>query len=126
MEDSSSAYKARNLASISLGSSLWSCCFRYSSASLTLCSYINLKTRASNIPLINSDENVDFAGNFHWNFEDVAKSIVCMLMSGPFLTGYTQVLFLDVYFGFILIQQNICIWIASLVNYYYYFFNPDN
>ncbi|XP_022144065.1 chlorophyll synthase, chloroplastic isoform X1 [Momordica charantia] len=30
------------------------------------------------------------SGNFHWNFEDVAKSIVCMLMSGPFLTGYTQ------------------------------------
>ncbi|KAG7033765.1 Chlorophyll synthase, chloroplastic, partial [Cucurbita argyrosperma subsp. argyrosperma] len=29
-------------------------------------------------------------GNFHWNFEDVAKSITCMLMSGPFLTGYTQ------------------------------------
>ncbi|XP_023543339.1 chlorophyll synthase, chloroplastic isoform X1 [Cucurbita pepo subsp. pepo] len=30
------------------------------------------------------------SGNFHWNFEDVAKSITCMLMSGPFLTGYTQ------------------------------------
>ena len=34
-----------------------------------------------------------WAGNFHWNFEDVAKSIVCMMMSGPFLTGYTQVVF---------------------------------
>lgn len=35
-------------------------------------------------------------GNFHWNPEDLAKSIVCMTMSGPFLTGYTQViLFLD-------------------------------
>lgn len=34
------------------------------------------------------------AGNFHWNLEDVAKSILCMSMSGPFLTGYTQVLFL--------------------------------
>lgn len=33
------------------------------------------------------------AGNFHWNLEDVAKSILCMSMSGPFLTGYTQVLF---------------------------------
>ncbi|KAF9596428.1 hypothetical protein IFM89_011257 [Coptis chinensis] len=32
------------------------------------------------------------SGNFHWNFEDVAKSIVCMTMSGPFLTGYTQTL----------------------------------
>ncbi|WVZ08181.1 hypothetical protein V8G54_021527 [Vigna mungo] len=32
------------------------------------------------------------SGNFHWNFEDVAKSIVCMMMSGPFLTGYTQTL----------------------------------
>lgn len=35
------------------------------------------------------------AGNFHWNLEDVAKSILCMSMSGPFLTGYTQVLFLE-------------------------------
>jgi len=33
------------------------------------------------------------AGNFDWTLEDVAKSIVCMLMSGPFLTGYTQVPF---------------------------------
>ncbi|PIN23574.1 Para-hydroxybenzoate-polyprenyl transferase [Handroanthus impetiginosus] len=30
------------------------------------------------------------SGNFHWTLEDVAKSIVCMLMSGPCLTGYTQ------------------------------------
>ncbi|KAL1321717.1 hypothetical protein AAHE18_14G147200 [Arachis hypogaea] len=30
------------------------------------------------------------SGNFHWDFEDVAKSIVCMMMSGPFLMGYTQ------------------------------------
>eukprot|EP00258_Populus_trichocarpa_P027226 XP_024443245.1 chlorophyll synthase, chloroplastic isoform X2 [Populus trichocarpa] len=30
------------------------------------------------------------SGNFDWTLEDVAKSIVCMLMSGPFLTGYTQ------------------------------------
>ncbi|XP_062095095.1 chlorophyll synthase, chloroplastic [Humulus lupulus] len=30
------------------------------------------------------------SGNFHWTLEDVAKSIVCMMMSGPFLTGYTQ------------------------------------
>ncbi|KAL6336521.1 hypothetical protein AAG906_022462 [Vitis piasezkii] len=30
--------------------------------------------------------------NFHWNLEDVAKSIVCMIMSGPCLTGYTQTL----------------------------------
>ncbi|XP_030449969.1 chlorophyll synthase, chloroplastic [Syzygium oleosum] len=30
------------------------------------------------------------SGNFHWNLEDVAKSIVCMMMSGPCLTGYTQ------------------------------------
>ncbi|KAF3448162.1 hypothetical protein FNV43_RR08873 [Rhamnella rubrinervis] len=30
------------------------------------------------------------SGNFHWTFEDVAKSVVCMMMSGPFLTGYTQ------------------------------------
>ncbi|KAI4324517.1 hypothetical protein MLD38_030001 [Melastoma candidum] len=28
--------------------------------------------------------------NFHWNLEDVAKSIVCMMMSGPCLTGYAQ------------------------------------
>ncbi|KAK9159121.1 hypothetical protein Scep_005695 [Stephania cephalantha] len=32
------------------------------------------------------------SGNFHWNVEDVAKSIVCMVMSGPCLTGYTQTL----------------------------------
>ncbi|KAF9665234.1 hypothetical protein SADUNF_Sadunf16G0101400 [Salix dunnii] len=30
------------------------------------------------------------SGNFNWTLEDVAKSVVCMLMSGPFLTGYTQ------------------------------------
>ncbi|PWZ17693.1 Chlorophyll synthase, chloroplastic [Zea mays] len=30
--------------------------------------------------------------NFHWTVEDVAKSIVCMIMSGPCLTGYTQTL----------------------------------
>ncbi|GMP85907.1 hypothetical protein CsSME_00038888 [Camellia sinensis var. sinensis] len=32
------------------------------------------------------------SGNFHWTLDDVAKSIVCMLMSGPCLTGYTQVI----------------------------------
>lgn len=32
------------------------------------------------------------SGNFHWNVEDVAKSIICMMMSGPCLTGYTQTL----------------------------------
>ncbi|CAA2971865.1 chlorophyll synthase, chloroplastic [Olea europaea subsp. europaea] len=32
------------------------------------------------------------SGNFHWTLEDVAKSIVCMLVSGPCLTGYTQTL----------------------------------
>lgn len=41
------------------------------------------------------------AGNFHWNVEDVAKSIVCMIMSGPCLTGYTQVYFWSwIYFVF--------------------------
>ncbi|KAH9310141.1 hypothetical protein KI387_038052, partial [Taxus chinensis] len=30
--------------------------------------------------------------NFHWNVEDVAKSLCCMILSGPFLTGYTQTL----------------------------------
>lgn len=30
------------------------------------------------------------SGNFQWTPEDVAKSITCMLMSGPLLTGYTQ------------------------------------
>lgn len=33
------------------------------------------------------------SGNFHWTVEDVAKSIICMIMSGPCLTGYTQVYF---------------------------------
>uniref|UniRef100_A0A0C9S2U0 Chlorophyll synthase, chloroplastic n=1 Tax=Wollemia nobilis TaxID=56998 RepID=A0A0C9S2U0_9CONI len=32
------------------------------------------------------------SGNFHWNVEDVAKSICCMILSGPLLTGYTQTL----------------------------------
>ncbi|XP_068317469.1 chlorophyll synthase, chloroplastic-like isoform X2 [Pyrus communis] len=32
------------------------------------------------------------SGNFHWTFGDVAKSIMCMCMSGPLLTGYTQTL----------------------------------
>ncbi|XP_075512476.1 chlorophyll synthase, chloroplastic-like isoform X2 [Primulina tabacum] len=32
------------------------------------------------------------SGNFNWTFEDVAKSVVCMIMSGPCLTGYTQTL----------------------------------
>lgn len=30
------------------------------------------------------------SGNFQWTLEDVAKSLTCMLMSGPLLTGYTQ------------------------------------
>ncbi|CAA2966951.1 chlorophyll synthase, chloroplastic [Olea europaea subsp. europaea] len=32
------------------------------------------------------------SGNFHWSLEDIAKSVVCMIMSGPCLTGYTQTL----------------------------------
>lgn len=32
------------------------------------------------------------SGNFHWNVEDVAKSLCCMILSGPLLTGYTQTL----------------------------------
>ncbi|KAI4328712.1 hypothetical protein L6164_021046 [Bauhinia variegata] len=32
------------------------------------------------------------SGNFHWTRDDIAKSIVCMMMSGPCLTGYTQTL----------------------------------
>jgi chlorophyll synthase len=30
------------------------------------------------------------SGKFVWNFENVAVSLACMLMSGPLLTGYTQ------------------------------------
>lgn len=30
------------------------------------------------------------SGNFTWTAENVAKSALCMLMSGPLLTGYTQ------------------------------------
>ncbi|EPS69266.1 hypothetical protein M569_05500, partial [Genlisea aurea] len=30
------------------------------------------------------------SGNFHWTLDDVAKSVLCMIMSGPCLTGYTQ------------------------------------
>lgn len=31
------------------------------------------------------------SGAFTWTPENVAKSALCMLMSGPLLTGYTQV-----------------------------------
>lgn len=37
-------------------------------------------------------------GNFQWNIEDVAKAITCMIMSGPCLTGYTQVSFTSLTF----------------------------
>eukprot|EP00270_Netrium_digitus_P000962 TRINITY_DN11089_c0_g1_i1.p1 TRINITY_DN11089_c0_g1~~TRINITY_DN11089_c0_g1_i1.p1 ORF type:complete len:444 (+),score=114.03 TRINITY_DN11089_c0_g1_i1:43-1332(+) len=30
------------------------------------------------------------SGNFQWGIEDVTKSLVCMFMAGPLLTGYTQ------------------------------------
>ncbi len=30
------------------------------------------------------------SGQFEWTPEDVAKSLLCMVMSGPLLTGYTQ------------------------------------
>ena len=30
------------------------------------------------------------SGQFTWTPENVAKSVVCMIMSGPLLTGYTQ------------------------------------
>ncbi|KAK9833693.1 hypothetical protein WJX74_002959 [Apatococcus lobatus] len=32
------------------------------------------------------------SGEFHWNVTDVAKSLTCMGLSGPLLTGYTQTL----------------------------------
>ncbi|GAB2278073.1 hypothetical protein Dimus_012770 [Dionaea muscipula] len=32
------------------------------------------------------------SGNFQWTLDDVLKSLVCMVMSGPCLTGYTQTL----------------------------------
>lgn len=31
------------------------------------------------------------SGEFTWTAENVAKSLLCMTMSGPLLTGYTQV-----------------------------------
>lgn len=30
------------------------------------------------------------SGEFTWTTENVAKSLLCMTMSGPLLTGYTQ------------------------------------
>ncbi|KAG6551176.1 hypothetical protein Mapa_007411 [Marchantia paleacea] len=30
------------------------------------------------------------SGNFEWSLEDVSKAALCMFMSGPLLTGYTQ------------------------------------
>lgn len=32
------------------------------------------------------------SGNYHWALEDVLKSATCMLLAGPLLTGYTQIL----------------------------------
>jgi chlorophyll synthase len=32
------------------------------------------------------------SGNFHWNLENVLVAAACMLLSGPLLTGYTQIL----------------------------------
>lgn len=33
------------------------------------------------------------SGGFHWDVgEDIAKALVCMVLAGPFLTGYTQVI----------------------------------
>ena len=31
------------------------------------------------------------SGKFEWTPEDVAKALACMVLSGPLLTGYTQV-----------------------------------
>jgi len=32
------------------------------------------------------------SGNYHWNDpNDIGKLLACTMMSGPFLTGYTQV-----------------------------------
>ena len=30
------------------------------------------------------------SGQFEWTPDNVAKSLLCMVMSGPLLTGYTQ------------------------------------
>ena len=32
------------------------------------------------------------SGNYHWVLEDVLKSSACMLLAGPLLTGYTQIM----------------------------------
>jgi chlorophyll synthase len=32
------------------------------------------------------------SGNFEWNLDNVSKAALCMLLSGPLLTGYTQTL----------------------------------
>ncbi|MBE9012049.1 chlorophyll synthase ChlG [Pseudanabaenaceae cyanobacterium LEGE 13415] len=32
------------------------------------------------------------SGNYHWALEDVLKSAACMLLAGPLLTGYTQIM----------------------------------
>ncbi len=31
------------------------------------------------------------SGHFEWTFDNCMKSLLCMVMSGPLLTGYTQV-----------------------------------
>ncbi|EME29931.1 Chlorophyll synthase, chloroplastic [Galdieria sulphuraria] len=32
------------------------------------------------------------SGNFEWNLDNISKAALCMLLSGPLLTGYTQTL----------------------------------
>ncbi|HTL88697.1 MAG TPA: chlorophyll synthase ChlG, partial [Leptolyngbya sp.] len=32
------------------------------------------------------------SGNYHWVLEDVLKAAACMLLAGPLLTGYTQIM----------------------------------
>lgn len=93
MEDPVAANKASHLGATDLG------CAR---ASLPYLRFSFLLGRVSQDSSSAEQADVDFtmasgvlcgaaaSGNFTWTPEHVAQSLVCMTMSGPFLTGYTQ------------------------------------
>ncbi|KAG0477033.1 hypothetical protein HPP92_013874 [Vanilla planifolia] len=47
------------------------------------------------------------SGNFHWNLDDVAKSIVCMVMSGPFLQVIHRSVLCNVFAPLLFLPRNV-------------------
>lgn len=96
VEDSAATHEACDLGPSNLGGFMWRCCFRYTFTAEE--SERLLKEIGVNGLLSSNWKHFDVSfflfwnvGNFQWTPEDVAKSLTCMLMSGPLLTGYTQV-----------------------------------